>query len=288
MRLPSVGSRVSLRYRLPAGSEPPLTEAVGHLEAVAPQLRLRTRSGELVTVEPADLLNIKEISVRPVRTSQIRALEHAAALARPCPQQDWVDGWLVRAGSSEPLLNTAVPLEVSAQISGLAGVARWYDERELPALLALPERLLPLRSSAAAPEKVLVRDLTDMPDIPGGEPVELTDGPGAATDGAVTVARLPGAAVAQAAVTTAPDGSSWLGIFGLRVDPAHRRAGLAGRVCATLLDWAAGHGATRAYLRVPADDEAALGFAESLDFRLHHRCRYVEAQALLGGPPPTI
>ena len=40
--LPPVGTRVSLRYRLPAGSVPPLTDVVGHLLDVAPKIRVRT------------------------------------------------------------------------------------------------------------------------------------------------------------------------------------------------------------------------------------------------------
>ena len=42
--LPSVGTRVSIRYRLPAGSDEPMTDVVGHLEAVDARAGVRTKS----------------------------------------------------------------------------------------------------------------------------------------------------------------------------------------------------------------------------------------------------
>jgi hypothetical protein len=43
-----------VRYRLPAGSVPPLTDVIGHLEAIGPTLRVRTKRGEVVDVAAAD------------------------------------------------------------------------------------------------------------------------------------------------------------------------------------------------------------------------------------------
>ena len=43
---PSVGSRVSVRYRLPAGAAKPLTDVVGHLEALVPEVLVRTNYEE--------------------------------------------------------------------------------------------------------------------------------------------------------------------------------------------------------------------------------------------------
>ncbi len=49
---PHSGSRVSLRYRLPAGSAKPLTDVIGHLERLDPTVLIRTKDGELVDVLP--------------------------------------------------------------------------------------------------------------------------------------------------------------------------------------------------------------------------------------------
>ena len=54
---PSVGSRVSIRYRLPAGAAKPLTDVVGHLEALVPEVLVRTKSGDVVAIDPADVMS---------------------------------------------------------------------------------------------------------------------------------------------------------------------------------------------------------------------------------------
>ena len=81
--MPSVGSRVSLRYRLPeAGPESQaFTDVVGHLEALTPAVVVRTKSGERVEISPAAVMSVRELSHAPVRNSEIRAVEYAAALA---------------------------------------------------------------------------------------------------------------------------------------------------------------------------------------------------------------
>ena len=116
MQLPAVGTRVSLRYRLPAGSAPPLTDVVGHLEAVGPTLRVRTKRGETVEIAAADVVAVKALGAAPVRTGEIRNLEHAAALAWPGVEQHRLDGWLLRFGrGSTRRANSAVPLGCSDQ-----------------------------------------------------------------------------------------------------------------------------------------------------------------------------
>ena len=85
-----------------------------------------------------------------MRASEIRALEHAAALAWPGTEQHWQDGWLLRAGGGHTSrANSAVPLDFSATVAALPAIIGWYAERGLPAWLALPERLLPVRSLGA-------------------------------------------------------------------------------------------------------------------------------------------
>lgn len=301
--LPAPGSRVSLRYRLPAGSAKPLTDVIGHLEQLEPTVLIRTKDGDLVDVAPADVVSVRELSHAPVRASEIRALEHAAALAWPGVEQQWVGGWLLRAGHGvTSRANSAIPLDMSGQIADLAAVRDWYRERGLPTWLALPERLLPIRTPGIKPARVMVRELP-APNVTPGQPstpdVTLARQPDAqwlqiyeravpvdvltaVVDGQLTFATVPGCAVGRGAVTTAPDGSAWLGISSVRVSPAHRGQGHARVVCAALSSWGAEAGARRAYVQVEVDNPVAIALYTSLGFRLHHQTRYVAADDVLG------
>ncbi|OMC42715.1 GCN5 family acetyltransferase [Mycolicibacterium fortuitum] len=293
---PVLGSRVSLRYRLPAGSAKPLTDVIGHLERLEPTVLIRTKDGELVDIAPADVVTVRELSHTPVRASEIRALEHAAALAWPGVEQQWSGGWLLRAGHGiTSRANSAIPLDVSAQIAHLAVVRDWYRERDLPAWLALPERLLPIRTPGIKPARVMVREpaaasttptvtLAQQPDAQWlaiyerDVPVDVLT---AVIDGRLTFATVSGCAVGRGAVTTAPDGTPWLGISSVRVSPAHRGQGHARAVCEALLAWGAESGARRAYVQVEVDNHAAIALYTTLGFRLHHQTRYVAAEDVL-------
>ncbi|MEW2482058.1 GNAT family N-acetyltransferase [Mycobacterium sp. NPDC049093] len=306
--LPALGSRVSLRYQLPAGSAKPLTDVIGHLEQLEPTVLIRTKDGELVDVAPADIVSVRELSHAPVRASEIRALEHAAALAWPGVEQQWLGGWLLRAGHGvTSRANSAIPLDMSAQIADLAAVRDWYRERGLPAWLALPERLLPLRTPGIKPARVMVRELpappASSPNVTPAQPspsnVTLAQQPDAqwleiyerevpvdvltaVVDGQLTFAMVPGCAVGRGAVTTAPDGTPWLGISSVRVSPAQRGQGHARSACAALAAWGAEAGARRSYVQVEVDNHAAIALYTSLGFRLHHQTRYVAADDVLG------
>lgn len=292
---PALGSRVSLRHRL---SPTETTDVIGHLEAVTPMLLIRTKSDGVLEIAPEAVLAIREIPYRPVRTSEIRALEHAAALAWPGVEQQWLDGWLLRFGHGvTSRANSAVPLDFSATLTTLPAIVDWYRRRSLPAWLLLPERVLPVRAAGVKNTRVMVGDVGGDADgvtlaaDPGADwlrvyerdvPVDVLR---AVVDGEVVFASVPGAAVGRGAVTRAPDGTRWLGISAVRVDPARRRTGLARRVCYGLRAWGAAHGAQRAYVEVLADNDAAVGLYTAMGFRLHHTHRYVEADRLL---PSTI
>ncbi|OJZ73928.1 GNAT family N-acetyltransferase [Mycobacterium paraffinicum] len=244
---PELGTRVTLRYRRPPGSVPPLTDAVGQLLAVDPVVRVRTKTGAVAEVLPDDVVALRVLTDAPVRTSEIRALEHAVAAASPGTERAWLDGWLLRAGGG---VDFAVPLDVSARSGTVAAIADWYERRGLTPRLAIPDRLLPLPSglSAERTERVLVRDVS---------------APAGADD-----ADPDPDATALAAVTDAPDGTRWVGLPAACDDPA---------ACEALLTRAAGRGATRAYLVVPGD--AATPLAEALGFRAHHSRRYFPARS---------
>lgn len=300
----SVGDRVSLRYRLPDG----LTDVVGELAALSPLISVRTKSGEMVHIAPADVVSMRELSHVTVRNSEIRELEHAAALAWPGTEQHWCDGWLLRAGPGigeghTSRANSAVPLLFEANLHALPTIVDWYARRGLPAWLALPERLLPVKTPGTKPTRVLVRDITPditPEDVPGdgtlrptpdaewlriyerAVPVEVLTAVGTGEEtGEVTFAAVEGAAVGRAAVTTAPGGTRWAGLSAVRVAEDSRRRGHARAVCSALLGWAATRGATRAYVQVLADNSPAATLYHSMGFRLHHTLRYLRAESLL-------
>ena len=286
----SCGSRVSLRYRISDG----LTDVVGHLEALEPVVVVRTKSGESVEIDPAAVVSVRELSHTPVRNSEIRALEHAAALAWPGTEQHWQEGWLLRAGSGHTSrANSAVPLLFSSSTQSLPQITSWYAERRLPPWLALPERLLPIKAAGIKSTRVLVRDLApdaapdasidDAPDAHWLTVYERDVPPAiltAVVDGTLAFAAA-GAAVGRGAVTAAPDGTRWLGVSCVRVAESSRRTGLARAICSALQAWGADQGATRAYVQVLDDNRPALALYESAGFRLHHRHRYVRADNLV-------
>jgi GNAT superfamily N-acetyltransferase len=303
MELPPVGTRVSVRYRLPAGSQPPLTDVVGRLLAVDPLLRVRTKTDAVVDVTPRDVVAIRTLTDAPVRTSEIRALEYAAALAWPGTEQQWRDGWLLRSGvvsgrSYTHRANSAVPLDVSAHWSGMPAVADWYAQRGLTPWLAVPDRLLrvPPEVATTLETRVMVRDLSAVEADPA---VSLSPRPDetwlavyrrdvavevlcAVVDGDVMFGTIPGAAVGRAAVTTAPDGTRWAGLSAVRVAEDQRGRGHARTLGWALLGWAHRLGATRAYVQVLSDNTPAIRLYESMGFAPHHRCRYVDATPLAG------
>jgi GNAT superfamily N-acetyltransferase len=295
--LPPVGARVSLRYRLPAGSTPPHTDVVGHIVETGERVVVRTRRGEDVAVATVDVLAVRVVPEMPVRTSQIRNLEHAAALAWPGAAREVVDGWLLRAGhGSTRRANSAVPIEVSAE-PPLAAIMDWYGRRGLPPLLAAPDRLLRLPTGVPTDGEnvVLTADLS--PDPPRADGVTVAARPDeawralyerdvpvdvltAVVDGDVAFATLADVAVARGAVTTAPDGVRWLGLSAVHVAPGARRGGVGRMICDALLAWGADCGAARVYVQVLPDNVAALALYEAMGLRPHHRSRYVDARNL--------
>ena len=284
--MPSVGSRVSLRYRLADSEAEAFTDVVGHIEALTPLVVVRTKSGERVEIDPAAVMSARELSHAPVRNSEIRAVEHAAALAWPGTEQHWVDGWLLRAGGTTKRTNSAVPLLFSSDLTALPAIADWYAARGLQPWVALPERLLPVRTEGLEPNRLLTVELpagsdVALPPRPDDRWLEIygQDTPvealSAVIDGEVAFATVADAAVGRVSVSTAPDGRVWAGLSDVVVLESERRRRLGRKVCAEMLAWASGHGATHAYVRVPDDNAAATTLAESMGFRLHHRARYI-------------
>jgi GNAT superfamily N-acetyltransferase len=284
-----------VRYRLPAGSVPPLTDVIGHLEAIGPTLRVRTKRGDVVDVAAADVVAIKALAAAPVRTGDIRNLEHAAALAWPGVEQQWLGGWLLRFGrGSTRRANSAVPLDVQTG-SDVSAIIDWYAARAVAPLVAAPDRLLRVPPGVPIDAETLVMtgDVTTqrpstvaVADRPDDEWLRLyrrdvpVDVLTAVLDGEVAFATAAGAAVGRGAVTESPDGTRWVGLSAVHVVETARRRGLARELCEALLTWGPERGATRAYVQVLADNTAATRLYESMGFSVHHRSRYVDARSL--------
>lgn len=300
MTWPAVGKRVVIRYRLPAGSEPPRSDVIGHLLDAGRTLTVRTKTGDVVVVPAEDVMVIRELPPATIRTADIRKLEHAAALAWPGVEQQWVQGWFLRAADGRTHRgNSAVPLGFDATASALPAIVEWYSARGLTPWLSIPDRLFRLADVAPHLETVvLARDLdaVEEPDAtvslapsPNDDwlrlyerdiPVEVLT---SVVDGETVFASVAGAAVARGAVTTTIDGGRWVGISALRVTDAARRQGHARRLCSALMSWGAEHGASHAYAQVLIDNAPGRNLFASMGFIEHHRSRYVRADTLVGG-----
>jgi N-acetylglutamate synthase len=276
---PDLGTRVTVRYRRPAGSVPPLTDAVGHLLAVDPVVRVQTKTGAVVEFAPTDVVALRALTDSPLRTSEIRTLEHAAAAAWPGVEQAWLDGWLLRAGHGATLAaNSAVPLDISARLTAVPAIVAWYDRRDLTPRLAIPDRLLELPPGLPSEhtEQILVRDVSSVTPASRPDPSVTLEQP---PDESWLVFGSYAEAVARAAVTDAPDGTRWVGLSAVRAAGGELAAGPARRLCEALLAWGVSRGATRGYVEVGDHDTDKIALAESLGFRLHHRRRYFPAHS---------
>ncbi|MGD9618821.1 MAG: GNAT family N-acetyltransferase [Mycolicibacterium sp.] len=297
--LPTVGTRVSLRYRLPRGSTPPHTDVVGHLVQLVPTLRVRTRRGGVVDIAPGDVLAVRVVPEIPVRTGEIRNLEHAAALGWPGIEQHWQEGWLFRYGlGNTRRANSAVPLRFTSYAE-LSAAVDWYAARHLPALISAPDRLFRLPAGVPVQAETLVM-AGDLDCAVSAAEMTLTGRPSevwrqvntreipeqvltAVVDGQVMFGELGGLAVGRVAMTDSPDGTRWAGLSAVHVREHARGRGLARTVCSGLLNWAREAGATRGYVQVLAANAAARALYESMGFGVHHRSRYVHANDLLNG-----
>ncbi|GAA5048666.1 N-acetylglutamate synthase, CG3035 family [Nocardia callitridis] len=147
-----LGRRVVLRYRLPSGYTHTMTDVIGELVSLDPPT-VRAADGQTVSVAADQVVALKALGPRPIRTKEIRSLEAAAANGWPGLEHAWVDGWLVRAGNgSTRRANSALPLGNSSTEPAtiapevLDRIVDWYAARGLPAELALPDRLAPIPS----------------------------------------------------------------------------------------------------------------------------------------------
>lgn len=309
-----LGTRVVVRHRLPPGYSHPMTDVIGVLQSHEP-ITVRTADQRTVQISDDQVIAIKPLGVRPVRTGEIRELELAAALAWPGVESAWISGWLVRFGyGNSPRTDSAAPLGMPGELAAFDVVApelrSWYGERGRPLRLALPDRLSPktlIPSTDDAAGTFFAADLENLalPDSSIGAQVssprvaQMTAEPDAqwltlypnhtghhievlraVRGGEVAFARIanPGErplAIVRAAVTRAPGGRIWVGLSCAAVAPEHRRRGVGALLCAEMAVWGKAHGATHIYAQVDAGDNAAATLCRSLGLIEHHRYRYV-------------
>lgn len=300
---PEIGSRVVMRYKLPPGYAHPMTDVIGELVSLDPPT-VRGANGHLVRVAPNRVVAMKSVGVRPIRTSEIRALEYAATDGWPGLEQEWIDGWFLRAGSSfTGRANSAVPLHESATLAALPAISRWYQDRGQRPLLLLPDRLSPVPDGWQTWDEVVVlaADIENLTLPSGPSMLTVDDQPGPqwlslyryrgnqppvwapkmltqVRNGTVGFGHLSGPdqtiAVARAALTTAPDDRQWVGLTAVEVGAEHRRRGIGTLICAEMIRWGRERGATHIYLQVAQDNAAALAMYANLGLVEHHRYRY--------------
>ncbi|WP_280236371.1 N-acetylglutamate synthase, CG3035 family [Nocardia cyriacigeorgica] len=307
-----LGRRVVLRYLLPEGYPQPMTDVIGELVSLDPPT-VRGADGQVVSVSADRVVALKALGPRPIRTSEIRAVEAAAADGWPGAEHAWIDGWLVRAGhgytnranSAVPLGNSDGPALVSAD--ALHRIEAWMTARGLPLRLLLPDRLAPPPSGwhTWGETAVLGIDLDNFVLPRGPSMVRIAPAPDAAwlelhrhrgaepsdppapipevdvltsvRDGELGFASLgvpAPIAIGRGALTTAPDGLRWIGLTCVTTEEQHRRHGLAALVCAELIRWGRDRGATHAYVQVETDNSGALALYRGLGFLDHHHYRY--------------
>jgi GNAT superfamily N-acetyltransferase len=308
----NLGQRIVLRKFVGIGGEgrPVYTDLLGELVALdAERVTVRTEDGTEHAVDRADVVAAKAVPPRPVRFSEIIALEWAAASTWPAPVQgrlgEWLlrsaEGWTARANSALPLGDPGLPLPAA-----IDALVDWYAAHGRP-----PAVTVPLPVARRVQDEVLARGwrpqpvtlvltvgltelLAAVPDR-AGPVVDLRERP---SEGWLTLvagrksglpasahhilsgprrvrfaevyADAPAGVAAIARGALSADGH-WLGLALVEVVEAHRRRGLAQHVTGALARWAVECGAERAFLQVLADNGPARALYQRLGFTPHHR-----------------
>lgn len=230
------GVRVIVRYRLhsgatqaetPAPHGPSVTDVIGPLLSIDP-LIVRPQSGarstaagtltgaqaspDPVEIAHEDVVVLKTLSAKPVRNSDIRAVEQASAAAFPGIDNRMISGWLARAGDGiTERSNSAVPLGPTAgtQPVPLDEIRQFYAAHGLPVQLMLPDRIG--RTGENIPGErgpeiiVMTRSLCD-PDLP------LPEVPAPTLDAKI-----------ELSITSEPD-EDWFRLYHFRGEPLPRHA----------------------------------------------------------------
>ncbi|HEY3881408.1 MAG TPA: GNAT family N-acetyltransferase [Trebonia sp.] len=245
----------------------------------------------------------------------ILTLERAAAAHWRGTEEEWLGDWLLRAAdgftgranSALPLGQPGMPLD-----DALAVLTRWYRDRELPPMIAVPAALDGDSAGRTLDDQLASRgwQLRQAPaffmtgDVPpAAVPAALPAGLEARADAAPDDAWLAAyhyrglqdpppvmrtvltSAADQAFISIRAAGSvlaiarlsvaaGWAGITAVEVSPARRRAGLGGALTREAFAQAASRGVDRVFLQVEVGNENARRLYERAGFRYSHRYHY--------------
>lgn len=299
MLIPEVGTRVVVRYRLPAGASHLYSDVTGDLVQTGEGVTVAGRRGD-ITLALSDIVAIKPIPPRPVAGRDIRDLESAAARGWPGLESATIDGWLLRAGSGfTTRANCALALNPQATLGALAQITDWYAARGLQVQLQVVKRLLPAppswrqhraTSMLSAPLAALNRAPITMTlrSDPSAQWLSLFRAGTAVTTEAIEVVKavegevvfgeyyLDGqlAAIGRAAVTVSDSGIRWLGLSSLEVAAPYRRRGIGTALMNQLSTWGAQRDAVSVYLQVMAENAGARVMYEAMGYTEHHTYHY--------------
>lgn len=234
-------------------------------------------------------------------------LEPLADDAWPARERERLGGWRLNASSGHSLrINACWPLaEPDRDPDGaIDAVEAWYARRGLPPRFKLTDGVvapvdlaarLAARGYRPSKDTLLMTGPTA-----GGErdaAVRLLSAPDATFEAVFTASagdpedgrerigalgRIPPPAAfakldvdgAPAAIGVAALGGGFVGVFGMRTVPTHRRKGLARRVLRALLGEAHDQGVQRAWLQVEADNAVAISLYADEGFEPAYRYRY--------------
>jgi N-acetylglutamate synthase len=317
----SAGDRVVVRFRKGPGAPADwraddaatLSDVTGILESADPDIRVR-RGGESLRIPAELVVAVKVLSDKPVRNSEIRSLEVAAARGWPGLESEMIDGWLARAGGGfTRRANSAVPLEMGARLDSQTTerLRQWYTARDLPLLIAAVSRLIPgshvPEADYTCPVDVLTAPIGTTATSTAGHPVTISDQPSdewiavyadrrtitdvsiardvvTASDGGhlrfAEVRDPAGAIVAigRGGATTGLKDEVWLGVSALLTVPEHRGHGYGRSIMAAIEGWGATAGAVATYLQVETTNQQAREWYRRLGFGLHHSYGYIDSR----------
>lgn len=236
-------------------------------------------------------------------TALITRIEQLSMRAWPALEEEWLDGWMLRAAQGYTGRANSVNPQADSTRSlpeKIAYCEQWYAARKLPAKFRLHPCSMPGKLDATLAARgyqhnddvmVMTGDLSNVPghSVAIGEPVELTLAEWFAGKKAETVAiqqaiieriqpthwlmgwHCDGEVVARG-LAVVEDG--WLGVFNVSVEPAQRRRGFGRALMVAMVQQAANCGVRQAYLQVVAENAAAVGLYMGLGFRETYRYWY--------------
>ena len=239
-------------------------------------------------------------------SAEILDLEAVSTRAWPAAGEARLGGWRLHASAGfSGRINACWPLgdPGSGLDEAIAGAEAWYAGHSLPSLFkivdaacvpaALPVRLTALGYRPHTETIMMVGPMAAAgdPAVVLGEVVDgdfaavfgaTADGPGDARERLETLARVPTPRAfarldvdgAPAAIGACAADGDWAGVFAMRTDARFRRQGLARRILASLLGFAADAGARRGWLQVEAENTGAIALYAAAGFEEAYRYRY--------------